>query len=35
MALFKSVIGKLKTGLAKTRESFGGIVSTPGGPEAR
>ncbi|GAB5495984.1 MAG: signal recognition particle-docking protein FtsY [Phycisphaerales bacterium] len=27
MALFKSVIGKLKTGLAKTRESFGGIVS--------
>lgn len=27
MALFKSVIGKLKSGLAKTRESFGGIVS--------
>ncbi|MFI4871675.1 MAG: signal recognition particle-docking protein FtsY [Phycisphaerales bacterium JB061] len=27
MALFKSVIGKLKSGLAKTRDSFGGIVS--------
>ncbi|PHQ81808.1 MAG: signal recognition particle-docking protein FtsY [Phycisphaera sp.] len=27
MAFFKSVIGKLKSGLAKTRESFGGIVS--------
>lgn len=27
MALFKSVLGKLKSGLAKTRESFGGIVS--------
>jgi len=27
LAFFKSVIGKLKSGLAKTRESFGGIVS--------
>lgn len=27
MALFKSVVGKLKSGLAKTRESFGGMVN--------